>query len=475
MLIALHITRWKLPDLVAVCTIAFCCLMVFIDKPILVALPIIVLALLVVLADLSVAYYLFFALLPFSIEVDLPGGFATDLPTEPLMWIIMIYGVVLFLIKLNKIDLKLMRNPITTMVFLHVLWIMICTYMSGDQVISFKWFLAKMWYVIPFYFGTYFFITSREQFLKAIQLTLWPLILAILIVNIRHSATEFSFEEINKAVWPIFRNHVNYASTLVMFLPFVWALYSLDHGGIKKLLYGGAIGLIVVAIYLSYTRAAILCLGIGLVAYFIIKWRMLLISLFSSVVILSFFIGMLVYNNNYVNFAPEYDKAISHTDFQNLIDATYKLEDISTMERVHRWVAGAHMIAEKPIFGFGPGTFYSFYEPYTVNIFRTYVSDNPEHSGIHSYYLMTSVEQGIIGLLIFVSLVVVTLLFGQSLYHKLILKEDKIIVMACMISMICTLSINLINDMFEVDKIGPYFFFCLAMLGVVSYRFKQVN
>jgi O-antigen ligase len=143
------------------------------------------------------------------------------------------------------------------------------------------------------------------------------------------------------------------------------------------------------------------------------------------------------------------------------------------MERVHRWVAGGRMIADKPIFGFGPGTFYSSYEPYTVNIFKTYVSDNPEQSGIHSYYLMTAVEQGLVGFIILIGLVIFALLYGQSLYHNLSAKQDKSVIMACMISIICTLSINIINDMFEVDKVGPYFFFSLAIFGVYGHRLKS--
>ena len=45
--------------------------------------------------------------------------------------------------------------------------------------------------------------------------------------------------------------------------------------------------------------------------------------------------------------------------------------------------------------------FYPNYQARTVRSFTTYVSDNPERSGIHNYYLMTAVEQGIPGLLVY--------------------------------------------------------------------------
>ena len=71
------------------------------------------------------------------------------------------------------------------------------------------------------------------------------------------------------------------------------------------------------------------------------------------------------------------------------------MEDISTMERVYRWVAGVEMVKDKPIFGFGPGTFYSAYKAYTLSSFQTYVSDNVDHSTVHNYFLLTFIEQGL--------------------------------------------------------------------------------
>jgi O-antigen ligase len=98
-----------------------------------------------------------------------------------------------------------------------------------------------------------------------------------------------------------------------------------------------------------------------------------------------------------MDFAPNFERTITHTEFDNLIEATYKLEDISSMERVYRWMAGIEMIKDRFWFGFGPGTFYSNYKAYSISRFQTYVSDNPDQSGIHNYFLMTWVEQGFIG------------------------------------------------------------------------------
>jgi O-antigen ligase len=54
--------------------------------------------------------------------------------------------------------------------------------------------------------------------------------------------------------------------------------------------------------------------------------------------------------------------------------------------------------------GHGPGNFYPTYKKYTVTEFSTYLSDNDEKSTVHNYFLLLLVEQGIIGLAIFLAL-----------------------------------------------------------------------
>jgi len=134
------------------------------------------------------------------------------------------------------------------------------------------------------------------------------------------------------------------------------------------------------------------------------------------------------------------------------------------MERVHRWVAGGRMLADRPILGFGPANFYNTYQDYTLNQFKTYVSNNPEKSGIHNYYLMIAVEQGIFGLLIFLGLLIAALLRGEKLYHRMKDHKSKAIVMAAIISIVVSCAILLINDMLEADKVGPIFYFSLSVL-----------
>jgi O-antigen ligase len=155
------------------------------------------------------------------------------------------------------------------------------------------------------------------------------------------------------------------------------------------------------------------------------------------------------------------------------------MEDISTMERLYRWVAGGHMVPYKPLTGWGPGNFTTFYRSHTVTSFRTYVSENPENSGVHNYFLMTLVEQGVPGLLIIIVLFSFTLLRGETLYHRWAGRPDRQrLVIMSLLSLVVTFAFLLINDLIETDKVGSFFFINLAILvnqEIAWQRYRAEN
>ena len=67
-------------------------------------------------------------------------------------------------------------------------------------------------------------------------------------------------------------------------------------------------------------------------------------------------------------------------------------------------------------------------------------------------------------MILFVILVFYTLLAAERMYHQLPKKESRWIVMSGVLSLIVILSLLLINDLIETDKIGSFFFIILALL-----------
>ena len=128
------------------------------------------------------------------------------------------------------------------------------------------------------------------------------------------------------------------------------------------------------------------------------------------------------------------------------------------------------MIAEKPVTGFGPNSFYAQYPSFTVASFKTWVSDNPEHSTVHNYFLLTAVEQGIPGLLLLLALWIYLMVATQQLYHAFQSEFYRTVslVTGVMLSMITL--INLTSDMIETDKIGSLFWLCAGVIITLQIK-----
>ena len=170
------------------------------------------------------------------------------------------------------------------------------------------------------------------------------------------------------------------------------------------------------------------------------------------------------YQNRYLYYAPNFDETIMHEDLESHLSATYNMEDISSGERVFRWIAGFRMWEANPIVGYGPGNFYNFYKPYAVSSYATFVSRNPERSTVHNYFLLLLIEQGIIGLFIFSVFTGALLWYGQRIYHQLKDKQLRQFVMALTLTLIVVYVNTFLSDLIETDKVGTLYFLIVAML-----------
>lgn len=414
--------------------------------------------------NFRLVYLAIWATIPFAIELDLPGGLSTDFPAEPLMWLTCFLLPVYLMLNHERLSFKFVFHPVFVLLVIHFFWILFTTVISVEPLISFKYALAKSWYLVCFVVLPILLFKDIKDFKTWGLAVVIPLVLSVIVILIRHSQYGFTFSTINNAVIPIYRNHVDYACCLGILLPFVWYMRQwFDQKWIKRFLFFG-LGLMLLGIYFSYTRAAWLCVPLSIGSFYLIRFKLMRVAIPFALAGGILLVGYLAYDNNYISHAPNYEKTITHKNFDDLVAATYNMEDISTVERFYRWVAGYYMVLEKPLAGFGPATFYSVYHSYVDRHFTTYVSDNPEHSGMHNYYLMVAVEQGMIGLGIFLLFIIAVILAGEHIYHRMGPGPERQLLMAALISFCCNLFILTLNDTVETDKLGTFFFLSVAVV-----------
>ncbi len=446
------------------------------DFYLLLALPMAFLVVYVAIVDFRVLFYLLLGCLPLSTELYFDNGMGTDFPSELL--IIGLMGVYLLYAfrHSDRIDGRFFRHPISILLALHLGWIMVTAVTSSYLMISIKFVLAKIWYIVTFYLLAGHLLRTKADIKRVFICVFFPLIFTVIVTLIRHSAYGFSFEDVFRVLHPFYRNHVNYACLMALFFPFVWyAVFWYKDRPFARNALLLVIPFLLVAIYLSYTRAAYVALILAAGVYVVIRLRWMKYMLGAAVGLLFLGVAHLSHKNNYLDYAPDYERAITHKEFDDLLEATYKLEDISTMERVYRWVAASFMVVDKPVMGFGPGNFYHFYHGYTVSRFQTYVSDNPEKSSAHNYYLTIALEQGIPGLFIFLLLCFYALIRAENAYHRTKSRDDRTYLLAATLSFVIILSVLLINDLIETDKVGAFFFLMLAIIVNWDLKTKEVG
>lgn len=419
-------------------------------------------------------FWLLFITLPLSTEVNITASLGLDLPDELCMLALTAMAILYWIYAPRAFPRVVWQHPLFALLLLHLLWITVATFFSTTPLLSVKFLLAKTWFIIPFVILPAVWIHRVKDAARLARCLLYPMLAVVIITLIRHASTDLRFETVNKHLFPFFRNHVNYASMLVCLLVVGIGMYRLtpqEHPHRKWILVGLILGL--AALVFAYSRGAWLALLVGACVVPLMRKKWMGGAIFLSVLLVMASVCWLVTDKQYFRFAPDHDRTIFHTDFGAHMNATISFKDVSNAERFHRWVAGARMLAERPMTGFGPSSFYSQYQPYTVNSFRTWVSNNPEHSTVHNYFLLTALEQGLPGLCIFLGLYVCMLLRLQYLYHQLHNRFWQTTAMVTAVILVMIGVINFMSDMIETDKIGSLFWLSLGMIMVLERKLKE--
>ncbi len=434
------------------------------------AVPVVLLFGYVAFINYKAIYWLLLFTLPLSTELDI-GSIGLDMPDELLMVSLMFITLLAILGKPQLLDFRFVKHPIMLLLFTHFFLVVLLIPYSENGLVTIKYALSKLWFYVPFLILTSMVVKEEADLRKFFWYIFLPMTFTVLYVLVRYAGYGFSFEEVNKPMYPFYRNHVSYACMITIFYPFIWlAATWYPPGTWKKRILQWSKWLYLIAIYFSYTRACYLAIAAIAVCYVIIHRDLLRQVLLAALTVVVLGVGYLAHDNNYLDFAPEYTKTVYHTEFGDHLRATVSLQDVSSMERVYRWVAAFRMISDRPVTGFGPGNFYPYYMRYTVSDFRTYTSDNPERSTAHNYFLLTLVEQGLPGLFIFLLTSLAIFFFGQQAYARSTDPVQRKVIMTTMLALVCVYVNLLLSDMIETDKVGSLYYMSISIMVVFAIK-----
>ncbi len=478
MLQALMSDKWALRANLAVLFLSIAAI-VYTSNYLLVALPLGFLFLQLLFVNWKTAYWVLLFSIPLSIDVRLMGGsLGTSLPDEPLMWIFLLIFPLMWARKPDIFPKEhWWRNPLVFIIVLQYLWMVVTVIYSHQVMISAKFMMAKTWFLVSFFVLPFFIFREKKDFRNAFLIMLIPLVLTMFIIFYRHASEGFHFRKIEHAIGLLYYNHVDYSTVLSMFLPLLFVAFSMTKGR-SPVTRGAVIVLIFIfipTIYLTYARAAIVAIIFAIAVGVAIKLRLanLIMPVFYGVIAL--LMVYMVNNNKYLDFRPNYEKTYMHTSFTEHMIATFKGEDMSSMERLYRWIAAVRMSQDEPIVGYGPNTFYYYYKPHAVTAFKTYVSRNTEKSTTHNYFLYMLTEQGWPAMILYAILIMVVIAQAQKIYHRFKDRFYRNVTLGVTMMFAAGFINNFFSELLETHKVGSLFYLSIALLVVLRMKSKQLE
>ena len=419
-------------------------------------------------------FYLLILSIPWSFEFNFNPNLGTDLPDEPLMLLASVTVVIYLLHRRRVIPIKSI-HLLSLIIILQLLWTCITVITSADFILSIKYLMAKSWYLLAFFALPLILFEDINFFKKAVLLFLGSMIVVTAVILIKQGINDWTFGKVNNTVRPFFRNHVSYSSLLVFMVPLLLATIRLSVSKKVRWMLCSVLAVTFLAVYLSYARGAWVALPAGVIAYWLLHKRLLVFGFLFFLITVIIGVFWIKSNGRFMKLSNDYKSTIYHSNFEEHLIATYQLKDLSNAERIYRWIAGVRMVGDSWQTGFGPSTFYSQYKSYTLPAFKTYVSDNPEKSTVHNYFLLLLVEQGIMGCFLFVALITTMFHYVQKIYFRTNEKLWKVVSAAIGSILVMQCVINFLSDMIETDKVGSVFYICLATLVIADIKTRKAK
>ena len=149
--------------------------------------------------------------------------------------------------------------------------------------------------------------------------------------------------------------------------------------------------------------------------------------------------------------------------------------DASNLERINRWKSAYRMFEERPIVGWGPGTYMFVYAPFQKPHEKTIISTNAGNRGnAHSEYLGPLAESGVLGMVSVILLVTVLMVYGIKLYHSLDKGTLKDYTLLAILGLITYFTHGFLNNFLDMDKASaPVWGFSAVLVSIDLYYKKN--
>lgn len=436
------------------------------------ALPIVLGILLLYIFSLDKVMMLISFLVPLSVVLEQFEQLAVSLPAEPLLAGVLI----LFIAKLlydGHYDRSIARHPVSIVIYCMFIWMVVTTITSEIPIVSVKFIIARLWFVVPAFFLCALLFKKPKNIDWFIWLYIASLCIVVIYTTITHAKYGFDGDSAHWVMTPFYNDHTAYGAALAIYL-IIAITYALlpDIKTSRRIIIIGIVVLLSIALVLSSCRAAWLSMAAAIAVLACVLLKIKFRWILTTVLIL---VGLFFTFQHQIIDALEHNNQDASGDIvENIQSITNISTDASNLERINRWQSAFRLFAERPVFGWGPGTYQFVYAPYQMTKEKTIISTNAGDGGnAHSEYIGPLAEQGVIGSLLMLTLVITVVYTGLTSYQRARNKKAKILALGTTLAFFGYFVHGFLNNFLDTDKLAVPVWSCAALIVVIDLYYSR--
>jgi O-antigen ligase len=273
---------------------------------------------------------------------------------------------------------------------------------------------------------------------------------------------------------PFYNDHTAYGVAIALFVPVAFFLaMEKQKNPFFKTLTIAALVVLIIGLGFSYSRAAWISVVGAIAVYYAIKMGMKIkwMLVIAAVGVAFFF----TYQADVLYKLGKNNQDSSY----NLADQVKSISNISTdasnVERLNRWASALRMFEERPITGWGPGTYQFIYGKYQRSYQLSTISTNSGNLGnAHSEYIGPLADQGVLGTLFTVLVFGLTFATGIKVYRTARNKRISTLAIAFTLGLFTYYVHGIFNNFLDTDKLSvPFWGFTAAIVALDVYFPKK--
>ncbi len=436
--------------------------------------PVILLFVLLLIFNIKIAPFLIAFATPLSVTYSIKE-LAISLPSEPLL----IFVMLLFLWQVfftKRYDKKILVHPISIMIFISLAWTFITSLFSIDLFVSFKYLLSQFWFIIPCYFVVIPLFKKLNNLKNFFLCYVIPLTVIVIVCIMLLSTENFALSYAHYVMKPFYNDHTAYGAVVALFVPLSF-VFVIGNNKLTPNVYWRAFSIfifvvLVLGLIFSYSRAAWASVLAAIAVFIAAKMKIKLKTILIGLGVVSVFV--LIFWSSILGMLQKNDQDSSGNMVEHMTSITNISTDDSNVERLNRWACALGMFEDRPIVGWGPGTYKFIYSGYQKSYNLTQIStDAGDLGSTHSEYLKPLSEQGVFGTIAVLLVFLTTVVIGLRVYNK---AEDKAVsdlALFLVMSLVTYYTHGVFNNFLETEKLAVPFWGLTAMIVALDIYYPK--